>query len=193
MNKTKLNNLGLLGLAVTMLTGGDRPVQSDQPLVPSEHITTLVNTPESPAPFQTGVEQMLTVDGKDVVAGYLAFLENAKGSPLFTLDEYSKFDRKTQEVITTLAQMCIWDNLLGAAGDPLTVIEISQLGNLFDVDTEYIHAEPKQFLYLNAADTMASTSRSGLTYSGGAQTNAIQLSSHSVCVSLPIRCTRCPS
>lgn len=188
MNKTKLNNLGLLGLAATMLTGGDRPIQSDQPVIPNDHITTLVDEPtKSAAPFQTGIEKMLTVDGKDVVAGYLAFLENAKGSPLFTLDEYSKFDRKTQEVITTLAQMGIWDNLLGAAGDPLTVIEISQLGNLFDVDTEYIHAEPKQFLYLNAGDTMALTSLSVLTYSGGAQTNAIQLSRNSVCISLPIR------
>ncbi len=189
MNKTGiLKNIGLAGFAATMLTGGDRPVQPEQLVVPTDHITTSADASnENVTPFQTGVEKLLTRSGKDVVEGYSAFLKNAKGGSSFTLAEYRDFDAKTQEVINTLAEMGIWGNIRGADGDDLNIKEISQLGELFGVDVEQVHVEPEKALYLNTGAAMELTGIDVLTLSGGGQTNAIKLRKGNASISIAVR------
>lgn len=192
MNKTNiLKNIGLAGLAATVLTGGDRPVQPEQPVVSPDHITTLVDVPnEGAAPFQKGTERLFDRSGKEVVEGYSAFLEAAKHGSFFTLAEYRDFTPETQQVVTILAEVGIWGNIRGADGSSLTLEEISQLGELFGVATEYVRPQSEKILYLRAGAFLELTGIEVLTLSGGAETNAIRLSRGDASVSIPVRSYR---
>lgn len=190
----RIHIAGLVGLAaISVLVPGDRPTRAEQLAAVSDPIATLAEVPAEPvSPFQPASERLLVETDEEVVEGYSAFLNTAEDGSFVTLAEYIAFTPETQQVVTTLAERGIWGNIRGADGNRLTREEISRLGDLFGVATEYVHPKPEETLYIKAGVLAQLTSMRALTLSGGASVDAITLSKLHTRVSIPIRSYRGP-